>query len=302
MVLVTGATGFIGKVLIQGLIASNVNFRILARNKIAGLDTEVCDFLLDEIPIKSFKNVDTIIHLAGFAHDFRNQTKTSNIYYELNVGLTVKLATIAVENNVKKFIFISSVKAGGRSSTGKCMTESQNFDPEDVYGRTKKEAELKILKIGRRTGMHVTILRPSLVYGPNVKGNLRQMYLAIKKGWFPPLPETGNIRSLIHVDDLVRAIFLVVKDERTNGQIYNVTDGVYYSSRDIYTILSETIGREVPKWFIPELIFYIAARMNSKIKHKVEKLMGNECYSSEKLNNLGFKPKFSLKEINEASF
>jgi UDP-glucose 4-epimerase len=73
------------------------------------------------------------------------------------------------------------------------------------------------VEIGWQSGMHVSIVRPSLVYGPRVKGNLRLMMAGIKKGWFPPLPETGNRRSKIHVDDLVRVILLLANDECANG-------------------------------------------------------------------------------------
>jgi len=135
----------------------------------------------------------------------RDASEIEDLYQKVNTNATVMLAKLAVSSGVKRFVFISSVKAGGISTQRVCASEKDHGgDPEGIYGKTKREAELKLLKIGEESGMHVSIIRPSLVYGPNVKGNL-QLILS-GKGWFPPLPETNNKRSMIHVDDLVRAI------------------------------------------------------------------------------------------------
>jgi len=150
--------------------------------------------------------------------------------------------------------------------------------------------------------MHVSIIRPSLVYGPNVKGNLQLMLSGIKKGWFPPLPETGNKRSMIHVDDLVRAILLVADDDRANGEIFIATDGTPHSSRYIYNAMCSALDKSIPKWSVPKILFDMASLVNPRIKYKLNKLLGDECYSSAKLEALGFKAKKTLKDMNETSF
>ena len=198
-----------------------------------------------------------------------------------------------------KLVFVSSVKAGGGTIVGRCMTEEDQGEPEGIYGKTKREAELKLLEIGRQSCMHVSIVRPSLVYGPNVKGNLRMMLSAIEKGWFPPLPETGNCRSMIHVDDLVQAILLVAEDGRADGEIFVATDGVPHSSREIYEAMCHVLGKVVPRWSIPKFLFDIVAIAHPQVRHKIEKLLGDECYSSEKLQSLGFKAKRTLKDWTE---
>ena len=215
---------------------------------------------------------------------------------------TIRLAKLAVKSNIKKFIFVSSVKAGGAPDFGVCESEKDQGDPEGVYGKTKREAELKLLKIGKESGMHVSIIRPSLVYGPNVKGNLQLMLSGIKKGWFPPLPETGNKRSMIHVDDLVRAILLVADDDGANGEIFTATDGNPHSSRDIYNAMCSVLDRPIPKWSIPKFLFDMVSLTNPRIKYKLNKLLGDECYSSAKLEALGFKAQKTLKDMNETDF
>ncbi len=299
--LVTGSTGFIGSRLLEFLNTIRCEIKLLARNTNPDYETIVCNLGEDKIPSSALESVDIVFHLAGFAHDFRNPSKLEELYRAVNVNATVELATLAATSGVKRFVFVSSVKAGGSSVTGKCVTEKDQYEPEGIYGKTKREAELKLLTIGEESGMHVSIIRPSLVYGPSVKGNLKLMLSVIKKGWFPPLPEIKNKRSMIHVDDLVRAIMLVSEDNRANKEIFIATDGTPYSSREIYKAMCNIAGKSVPKWSIPRFVFDIVSAISPRFKYKVEKLLNDECYSSKKLEALGFKAQRTLKEMNEVS-
>jgi nucleoside-diphosphate-sugar epimerase len=275
---------------------------LLARSEVNNYETVVCSLGQDRIPEHALESIDTVFHLAGFAHDMQDSSKVENLYNAINVNATVELARLAVESGVKRFVFISSVKAGGKAVSGQCINESDQNEPEGIYGKSKREAELKLLKIGKESGVHVSIIRPSLVYGPGVKGNLQLMLTGINKGWFPPLPETGNRRSMIHVDDLVQAILLVAKDKRANGEIFIATDGTPHSSREIYSTMCNIAGKSVPKWSVPKFLFNLIAIVSLNIRYKVDKLLGDEHYSSEKLEALGFKAKKSLKDMNETDF
>ena len=297
--LITGATGFIGRRLIS---AVDGEIRVLSRAAHSDLETVICDLQSSVISDNTLDNIDTVFHLAGFAHDMRDPSKIVDLYYKVNVSATVQLAELAVKSGVKRFVFVSSIKAGGISTPKKCINENDQIDPEGIYGKTKREAELRLLKIGKESGMHISIIRPSLVYGPDVKGNLKSMLLGVEKGWFPPLPETGNKRSMIHVDDLVRAILLVAGDDRANGEIFIATDGAPHSSREIYNAMCTVLDKSIPKWSMPKTLFDIASLVSSQIKYKINKLLGDECYSSAKLEALGFKAKKSLKDMNETDF
>ena len=197
---------------------------------------------------------------------------------------------------MKRFIFVSSVKAGGSAITGRCMTEEDQGEPEGIYGKTKREAEIKLLEISHQSSMHVSIVRPSLVYGPGVKGNLRKMLSGIEKGWFPPLPEVGNRRSLIHVDDLVQALLLTAADDRANGEIFIATDGVPHSSREIYVAMCHILEKSVPRWSIPKFLFERVFLLSPRFRYKAEKLFGDEFYSSKKLEDLGYRAERGLKD------
>jgi UDP-glucose 4-epimerase len=300
--LISGATGFVGRRLFSKLLSDLHQVIPISRCPIPGIDTVVHDFEVDDISSISLQEVDVIIHLAGFAHDRRDASEVKHLYRAINVDATVKLAKHAEESGVKRFVFVSSVKAGGGAIAGQSVTENDQSEPVGIYGKTKREAELKLLEIVSQSDMHISIVRPALVYGPDVKGNLRLMLSWIEKGWFPPLPETGNCRSMIHVDDLVRALLLVANDDRANGEIFIATDGKAHSSREIYKAMCGLLGKSVPQWSVPKLVFDFAALMSNRLKYNVDKLLGDEFYSSEKLQAFGFKVQRSLSEMNETSF
>ena len=301
-VLVTGATGFVGQHLIEYLKLDGYNIKAISRKLIPGVDTVICDFLKDAIPENAFQGIDVVFHLAGYTHDLKNASGVKQTYQKMNVDVTDELLSLSVKYSVKKFIFVSSVKAGGSPIRGKCAAEEDQSDPVGMYGETKREAELKVLEIGRKSDMHVSILRPALIYGPNVKGNLQLMMQGIKKGWFPPLPETGNRRSMVHVDDVVQALLLLASDQRSNGEIFIVTDGRTYSSRYIFEIMSSTLGKRIPRWTVPQFLFNVVALINPHLRYRIDKLLGDECYSSKKIQSIGFKAKKTLKDMHETDF
>ena len=297
MIFVTGATGFIGQRLLRALESNPASFahtqpsdiKILSRRPHQDYKTVICDLEIDLIPEDTLNGIETVFHLAGFAHDIRDATEVEHLYRAVNVDATEQMAEIAVASGVKRFVFVSSVKAGGNSV---------QCGPEGVYGKSKHEAELKVLEIGRQSGMHISIVRSSLVYGPGVKGNLALMQRGIEQGWFPPIPETENRRSMIHVDDLVQALLLVAEDKRANGEIFIATDGVPHSSREIYDTICQSVGKKVPKWSVPKIVFKGLSLLNPRISYKVDKLLGDDYYSSDKLDKLGFRAKKSLKDFH----
>lgn len=300
----TGGTGFIGSNLVKALDAEGHELRLLSRKPIADYENFICNFEEDVIPEDAFKNIDVVYHLAGIAHDTRDALKIEFLYRKINVDTSIQLVKLAAKNGVRKFIFVSSVKAGGAPPNGKCYNENSGVGPEDIYGLTKKEAEQSILEIGKSAGMHVSIIRPSLVYGPNVKGNLELLLDGIHKGWFPPLPKINNFRTMIHIDDLINAILLVTDHVDANDEIYIVTDGVQYSSRAIYEAICLATGRSIPGWNVPIVFFKLFAKLGDFFGRFVRfpfnsygygKLFGDDCYVSDKIRSqLGYNSKMTL--------
>ena len=125
-IFITGVTGFIGQKL---AIAIRRPIKVLSRVKHPIYDSVVCNLGKNPIPDSALEGVDTVFHLAGFSHDFRDADKILNLYRQVNVDATIELARLAVRNSVKKFIFVSSVKAGGSPDFGVCTSEKDQGEP-----------------------------------------------------------------------------------------------------------------------------------------------------------------------------
>ena len=294
--LVTGATGYIGKRLVDYLV-KNKNDSIVALSKsknnlqsYTNLKNVNCDLVKSKVPDSYFEDIDVIIHLAGYAHDLSNNK--NNHYYELlNVDASIKIAAQAIKHKTKKFIFISSVKAGFKNN-------STDENILDIYGKSKRNAELKLLGLFKDTNIHFSILRPALVYGPNPKGNLGSMIQAIKKGWFPPLPKIKNRRSLVHVDDVIKAIFFLLDNKAANKEIFILTDNRNYSTYEIYEIFCKLLDKKIPYLRVPFFIFKFISVIYYPYSHIVKKLFDDEYYDSTKIRNLGYKNNFYLEDMN----
>lgn len=301
-VAITGATGFVGQCLMKHLVAGGHEIRLLSRHPVEYRDCVVCELETGNIPPEAVENVDTIFHVAGYAHDPHEASKEADLCWSANVDATTNLAQRAVQSGVRQFVFVSSVKAGGPAPTGICRSEDNQAEPDGIYGQSKRTAEQKLLEISRQSNMIVSIVRPSPVYGQNMKGNLRLMLTGIKQGWFPPLPETGNRRSMIHVDDLARVLLFLANDKRSDGEIFIATDDRRYSSREIYDALCHAVGKSPRRWSMPPWVFNMAARTLPRFAPKIDELFGDACYSSEKLRALGFKANRTLSQVNESDY
>lgn len=293
--LVTGGSGYIGTELINKIGKQKV--RVLSRKPLKGIDTFVCDLKEEKIPDLAFKGIKTIYHLASYTHDILPSNQQLQNYKSLNVDATVHLAKLALKYKVRNFIYLSSVKAGGVSKNREYLSETDQFQPEDIYGKTKRDAEIVLQNIFANTNLHYVILRPTLVYGKKLKGNLELMYKYSKIGIFPPLPETFNRKTLIHVDDLIDVMILVRKNKLFRGEIFIVTDGFYYSSKAIYDAILSSLNKPLPKWRIPFIIFKLISLLHPRIQLYVKKIFEDAPYSSNKLFRYGFKAKNKLKKI-----
>jgi len=301
-ILITGSSGFIGKRLVNALSNSSNKLILLSRTIDSRISHKqiVSDFLKDDLNSDYFHNVDIVFHLAGCAHDTNNK-KNESYYHQINVEATIKLAKLALKHNVKKFVFISSVKAGTNEMVHNNPLKIDD-KIKDIYGITKKEAELRLLEIHKKSQMNIIIVRPALVYGPEVKGNLELMLKGIRHGWFPPLPEVQKYHSMVHIDDLIRALMFLVEDNRANGDTFILTDEHKYSSRDIYETLCYACNKKPFNWSVPKFVFELIGYLHPVIRFKMRKLFDDETYSSDKIKALGFNPIKSLKDINETIF
>jgi nucleoside-diphosphate-sugar epimerase len=296
--LVTGATGFIGRRLCKHLQDSGWHVRAVMRVRSDGPWNEslVVDLAEDSLPPEMCQGVNTVFHLAGKAHAVTASLADEASYTRINVESTRKLLELARVAGVSRFVFFSSVKAMGERGTGE--DESAVPRPETAYGRSKREAERLVLEGGYVP--EPVVLRLAMVYGPTRKGNLPRMIEAISRGRFPPLPDTHNKRSMVHVGDVVQAALLAADHPAAIGKTYLVTDGRSYSTRQIYEWICEALGRQPPGWCLPLPLLRLMAWAGDGIgalfgrrfifdSGALEKLIGSSWYNSERIaRELGF--------------
>jgi nucleoside-diphosphate-sugar epimerase len=276
--LITGANGYIGSRLCEYFNYRKKKFTPLNRSSSHGI---ALDLSLMEFPDSLFENVDTIIHLAGLAHDSKSN-KDRDFYNRINGLSVISFAKAASKNGVKSFLFISSVKA----------------EENSVYGNSKQLAENGLLDLAENTDMVISIVRPSLVYSKNPTGNLKKLILALRNGLFPPPPEVNNQRSLIHLDDLCIAIDKILENNKKSGSIFIVTDNIIYSTRMIYEDLCFSLEKNLPSWSMPIPLVKVAI----KVLPSAKKLFSDDRYDPSDLSEFGFAPILSLKNINESLF
>ncbi|MDC0223194.1 NAD-dependent epimerase/dehydratase family protein [Gammaproteobacteria bacterium] len=302
-ILVTGGTGFLGRRLLKALEERDEDIIVVSRQS-DGINNPIIkkDLSTDTIDISDLHNVTKIFHLAAYTHDLSNPKKLESLYESINVVATKKLAKLAMAAGVQRFIYISSVKAGEPNIEDTNQAIDNNHIPQGIYGRTKRKAEINLLEMSKDSSMNVTILRPSLIYGEGAKGNLALMLKGIKQGWFPRPPSAKNRRSMIHVDDLVRALLFLENNESSFEEIYIATDGLDYSIEEIYKTLCDLTGKKYGKYRLPLSIIRLFSNLHPSIEYKFQKLFGDEYYSSKKLSELGFHPKYKLSNLNEKIF
>ncbi len=310
-VLITGATGFIGRYLVNYLLRQQFHVRALVRDakKAATLPHDVETIYGDLTNPDSLQlcctDIDTVFHLGGYAHAWQeNNSDFAARHLEINFQGTKNLAVEALRANVKQFIYFSSVKAV--ADTESCIDENWQNAPASPYGIAKRQAELYLLALKEQHSMHICILRPALVYGPGWKGNLAAMLRAIDKGFFLPIPHLTNQRSMISLEDICSAALLVSQRAVANGKIYFVTDGVAYSTRQLYTAFCLALGKRVPKWHLPFFMFKILGYLGdagAKVLRRrlpfssetLTKLFGSAAYNSQRIQTeVGFKPIYNL--------
>jgi len=291
--LVVGATGFVGKVLCKQLQAEGVHVRALIRKEQKGDWNEAVIGDLDNFQqqeAKLFEGIDTIYYLASIAHNKAAESE----YQRVNVDLCLAFAKSAIKNGVKRFVYVSSTKAMAEPGD-KMVDESFMDKPKDKYGLSKYNTEQGLLAL---VGFeHLVIVRPCLVYGAGVQGNLYSMMKMIDKGLFPPLPETNAKRSMISVTDLARALIAVSRNEKANRQIYILTDDQQYSVKAIENSMRMALGKKVPGWHIPAFVFSILGKL-PVVSSIVNKLLGAALYSSQKIEkDTGWKPTQTLSTV-----
>lgn len=306
MNLVTGSSGFIGSHVALLVSAEGQNTRRLVRS-FTGVGNEMLGDLADLFSLRlACEGVDTVFHCAGYAHAFSTQGKAEEMrHWQINFEGTRNLLEAAGEAGVKHLVFLSSVKAMGEPGNA-CVDEAYGAPPNTAYGLSKLAAEQVVLEAGKRYNMHVVNLRLSMVYGAGGRGNLERMARLVKRGFFPPLPETGNHRSLVHVHDVVGAMRLVADNDLANGRTYIVANREAPSGRVLFDALRDIQGLPTCQWAVPAFILHSIGTLGDGVQkvlrcrmpidsEVIERLLGSAWYSPARIEKeLGWTAKVSL--------
>lgn len=255
--LVTGASGFIGKALLVKLTSdSTYRLRGSVRRHTPNLPASVETVLVGDLApntdwTQAVSGVDMIVHTAARVHVMRDSSADPlTEYRRVNVVGTLNLARQAIDAGVRRFLFVSSIKVNGDETfIDRPYTADDVPTPIDPYGISKYEAEQGLLHLTRETVMEVVIIRPVLVYGPGVKANFFSMMRWLYKGFPLPLGAIHNQRSLVALDNLVDLIVACLHHPAVANQIFLVSDGEDLSTTELLRRTALAMGK--PAYLIP---------------------------------------------------
>ncbi|MBT2622935.1 NAD-dependent epimerase/dehydratase family protein [Chryseobacterium sp. ISL-6] len=274
-VIITGASGFVGKNLTEYLRQKD--------NQIISLSLRNEDWKSD-FPA----NADAVIHLAGKAHDTSN-TSDDNEYYKINRDLTIELFNEFLNSEINQFFYFSSVKAAA-DRVEHILTEEVDADPYTPYGKSKREAEEYILNQSLPANKKVYVIRPCMIHGPGNKGNLNLLYKIVKKGLPWPLTAFENKRSFLSIDNLNFLIGQMLINENLSSGIYNFADDSAISTNELIKTINHAVGKKAKLWNISKTMIEKVAKLGDKLhlplnSERLKKLTESYIVSNQKIKN-----------------
>ncbi|MBK8892427.1 MAG: SDR family oxidoreductase [Dechloromonas sp.] len=268
MILVTGASGFVGKALCANLI-ERCPLRISVRDKSvgnwpAGVDVIEASLSPEQDWITVLSGVSSVVHCAARVHVMNEDAGDPLAEFRrVNVDGTLRLARQAADTGVRRFVFVSSIKVNGEhSQPGHPFTADEIPAPGDPYGVSKCEAEAGLRALSQETGMEVVIIRPPLVYGPGVKANFLAMMRWLQRG--VPLPlggVTANRRSLVFLDNLVDLIVTCIDHPAAANQTFLVSDDEDLSTAALLRRMAAALGRPARLIQVPAGLIVFGAKL-----------------------------------------
>ena len=290
-VLITGVHGFVGSNLVEYLKGEHTIYGLdIVQPEKNGVVKTFSWEEMDELP-----EVDAIIHLAGKAHDTKNQS-AADVYFAVNTGLTQRIFDYFLASGAKKFIFFSTAKAAADRVDG-VLTEDVVPAPVGPYGESKIKAEEYILSrfndedsstlLGMTCEKSFYILRPCMIHGPGNKGNLNLLYNVVSKGIPWPLGAFDNRRTFTSGENICFAVNGLLTQEVASG-IYNMGDDEPLSTNELIEIICSTVGKKAHIWRIPVGLMTFGAKVGGRLHlplnpERLRKLTENYVSSNEKI-------------------
>lgn len=303
---VTGASGFIGKALCTELLAFGYCVRAAVRERSCCFANPTDRLQVVEVgEIGGFTEwqpaltrVDCVFHCAARGHLMHEREKDNlAAYREVNVEGTRRLAEHAVQMGVRRLIFLSTIKVNGsRTSNGSSFTAFSEPAPQDGYGQSKWEAEGILREVSARSGLEIVIVRPPLVYGPEVKGNLCRLLALVRSGLPLPFGAVNNHRSLVGLGNLIHLLIRCMNHPDAAGQTFLVSDGEDLSTPELMRRIAAAMGKPLRLLPIPIFLLRFAGRTIGR-SEEIERLLGSlKVDISHTCQVLNWLPPFSVNE------
>ena len=298
MIAFTGYTGFVGSALLKELDSKNV--LLLGRKPLPEYSNFSIFDLTDTHHLNlqhTLSSVKVLIHSAARVHIMNdNAADPLADFKAANTLGTYNLAKQAAKAGVKRFIFVSSIKVNGESTTNKASFTADDMPaPEDPYGISKAEAEQQLLEIGKQTGMEIVIIRPPLVYGEGVKANFASLMRLVSKGL--PLPFrliTKNKRSLVSVYNLVDLIKECIDHPKAANQVFLASDDQDLSTAEMVALMAKVQGKPNLAIPVPVWCFKLAGKLLGK-QAVIDRLTGSlQLDITHTKNTLNWSPPYSV--------
>lgn len=310
-IMLIGATGFVGKALVECLLADSIEVLAGVRKKSAGLSSIVQQVVIGDLSVLTedslgskpslFDGVDTVIHVAARVHIMNDDASGSlTEYRKVNRDAALILARMAEEAGVKRFVFLSSIKVNGEFTRLECpFLPCDEYIPVDHYGLSKYEAEQGLLALALKTDMEAVIIRSPLVYGPGVKANFSSMVKWVRKGIPLPLGAIHNKRSLVALDNLVDFIALCAdreKSPKAANEIFLISDNQDVSTTELLRKVARAFGKK--QWLIPVQTSWmeLAAKLVGKEDVAMRLFSSLQVDNSKARGVLGWKPVSTMDE------
>jgi len=302
-ILVTGASGFIGRLLCTRLVSAGWRVRgtLLEGESAASLAEGVEPVVVEPLgPTTSWEQplqgIEMVIHLAARVHVMADQASDPLAEYRLvNTEGTTRLAREAAKAGVKRLLFISSIKVNGEESPLP-YTETSPAGPTDPYGVSKWEAEQSLRRTEAETGLQVVILRPTLVYGPGVRANFLAMLRVVHRGLPLPLASIRNRRSLLYTGNLVDALAACAAHPAASGRTFLLSDGEDVSTPELIRRTASALKVPARLLPFPPALMRLAGVVARK-SAAVDRLTGSLTVDSSCIRReLGWKPPFTMEE------
>lgn len=303
-VLVTGANGFVGRVVCATLPATGYEVRAAVRSpeKLLGPPpggeiVTVGRIGPDTDWRLALEGVDVVVHLAGRVHVLKETLRNPQPeFHRINVLGTERLARAAVEAGVRRFVHVSSIGVNGISTPHRPFIEADEPHPHNHYAISKWGGEKALRKVAGETGLDVVVLRPPLVYGPGVKANFLRLMHLVNKRLPLPLGSVRNRRSLIYVGNLADSIAACVKKPEAAGELFLVSDGEDISTPMLLRSVARAFHKPALLVPFPPALLRAASHV-ATMPSMVEPLLDSLMVDDGKIHRtLGWRPPFSMED------